>query len=129
MPEKKGQNRFTIQFNPGDPAHQQVIELLNQQGRKKAQFIVNTVQHYLHCSETPDIPQAAPIDTNAIEIIVRRILDEQDKSKSEPPAAKEKTTDKESKPSEHINFDETAEALGADGLAAIANTMAMFRKG
>ena len=37
MPEKKEQNKFTIQFNPADPAHRQTIDILNQQGRRKAQ--------------------------------------------------------------------------------------------
>ena len=62
MPEKKEQNKFTIQFSLADPAHRQVIDILNQQGRRKAQFLVNAVQHYLHCPETPDIPQAASLD-------------------------------------------------------------------
>lgn len=79
MPEKKEQNKFTIQFNPADPAHRRVIDILNQQGRRKAQFLVNAVQHYLHCSETPDIPQPAPVDTRVLEDIVRRIVEEQKK--------------------------------------------------
>ena len=79
MPEKKEQNKFTIQFNPADPAHRQTIDILNQQGRRKAQFIVNAVQHYLHCPETPDIPQPAPVDIHTIEDIVRRIVEEQKK--------------------------------------------------
>ena len=49
MAEKKEQNKFTIQFNAADPSHRQVADLLNQQGRRKAQFLVNAVQHYLHC--------------------------------------------------------------------------------
>lgn len=52
---KKDIYKFTIQFSGGDPQHQQVAEILNQQGRRKAQFLVNTVLHYIHCSETPDM--------------------------------------------------------------------------
>ena len=75
MPEKKEQNKFTIQFNAADPSHRQVADVLNRQGRRKAQFLVNAVQHYLHCPETPDIPQAEPTDTRVIEELVRRILE------------------------------------------------------
>ena len=45
---KKDIYKFTIQFSGGDPQHQQVAEILNQQGRRKAQFLVNTVLHYIH---------------------------------------------------------------------------------
>ena len=73
---KKDIYKFTIQFSSGDPQHQQVAEILNRQGRRKAQFLVNTVLHYIHCSETPDIPQQPPVNTDAIETIVRRIIEE-----------------------------------------------------
>lgn len=128
MPEKKEQNKFTIQFNPADPAHRQVMDLLNQQGRRKAQFIVNAIQHYLHCKETPDIPQSVPVDTRIIEDIVQRILERQNhvhrgETMTEPKNAADGS-------SESISFDnETAELLGESGLTAIANTMAAFRKG
>ena len=128
MPEKKEQNKFTIQFNPADPTHQQVIDILTRQGRRKAQFLVSAVQHYLHCPEIPDIPQPVPVDIRMIEVIVRRILEEQDKpaSVSQEPATKQprQTVSK----AEGIHYDEAEELLGAEGLAAIASTMAAFRK-
>lgn len=127
MPEKKEQNKFTIQFNSADPAHQQVTDILNQQGRRKAQFLVNAVQHYLHCPETPDIPQATPMDINAIEHIVRRILEEQNKP---VPAKQEAVKGHIRRPkTESVHYDEATELLGEDGLAAIANSIAAFRKG
>ena len=127
MSEKKEQNRFTIQFSPADPAHRQVIAILNQQGRRKAQFIVNAVQHYLHCSETPEIPQAPPLDTRVLEEIVRHILEEQQNS----PQENERPVSQPAKPrtSEDISLPaEAEELLGEDDLAAITNTIAMFRK-
>jgi hypothetical protein len=127
MPEKKEQNKFTIQFNPADPVHRQVIDILNQQGRRKAQFIVNAVQHYLHCPETPDIPQPVPADTRALEDIVRRIVEEQKK-----PAPKKQEPVKARSSSPQIdNFydDDSEEQLGKEGLTAIAHTIAAFRKG
>mgnify|MGYP004668568575 CR=1 FL=1 len=53
MGEKKDSFRFTVQFNAGDPSHQQVAAILNEQGRRKAQFLVNAVTHYMNCPE-PD---------------------------------------------------------------------------
>lgn len=127
MYEKKDPYKFTIQFNPSDPTHQQTAVLLNRQGRRKAQFLVNAVMHYIHCSQTPDIPQASPVDTALIETVVRKILKEQSEGpqiknteKHHPPTAQA--------PEDDFDFDEAAVALGADGLAAIANTMAMFRR-
>lgn len=126
---KKEDNKFTIQFNPADPQHAQTIAILNQQGRRKAQFITNAVMHYLHCSNTPEIPQAVPIDTAVIESIVRRIMEEQSKSLSVSKKEMAKDEPQRSKPkTESIRYDEAAELLGEDGVAVIANTMAMFRK-
>lgn len=126
MAEKKDLYKFTIQFNPGDPSHRQTADLLNQQGRRKAQFLVNAVLHYIYCKETPDIPQAAPMDTELIEAVVRRIMKEQSNPAKQEPA---KSVSPPKKAPEDIRFDEAAETLGADGLAAIVNTMTMFRGG
>ncbi len=126
MPEKKEQNKFTIQFNPADPTHRQIIDILNQQGRRKAQFIVNAVQHYLHCPETPEIPQPAPVNTNAVEDIVRRIIEE----KYKPAVMQEPVKEHVRHPkNEGIHYDGPAELIGKDGLSAIVNTIAAFRKG
>lgn len=123
---KKDLYKFTIQFNCGDPQHRQTAEILNQQGRRKAQFIVNTILHYLHCNETPDIPQPTPIDINTIEVIVRRIMEEQS-DKKEPAEVKQEPIRRAVK-SERIDFGEAADLLGEDGMTAIKNTMASFRR-
>ena len=127
MPEKKEQNRFTIQFNPADPTHQPVIDILNRQGRRKAQFLVSAVQHYLHCPETPDIPQMSPIDTRTIEDIVRKILQHQDKSALIRESVKEHCRQDIPK-AESFYYEETADLLDSEGLATIADTMEAFRK-
>lgn len=123
---KKDIYKFTIQFSSGDPQHQQVTEILNRQGRRKAQFLVNTVLHYIHCTETLDIPQQPPINTNAIETIVRRIMEEY----AQKPTRQDVRSMPEKKPAktEEIAFDDAAELLGEDGMAAIRSTMASFRR-
>ena len=123
---KKDIYKFTIQFSSGDPQHQQGAGILNRQGRRKAQFLVNTVLHYIHCSETPDIPQQPPVNTDAIETIVRRIIEEY----SEKPTRQDvrKTPEKKTVKSEEIAFDDAAELLGEDGIAAVRNTIASFRR-
>ena len=123
---KKDIYKFTIQFSSGDPQHQQVAEILNRQGRRNAQFLVNTVLHYIHCSETPDIPQQPPVNTDAIETIVRRIMEEY----SENPTRQDvkQMPGKKTVKSEEIAFDDAAELLGEDGMAAVRNTIASFRR-
>lgn len=123
---KKDIYKFTIQFSSGDPQHQQVAEILNRQGRRKAQFLVNTVLHYIHCSETPDIPQQPPINTDAIETIVRRIMEEYAPKPTRQDARQ--TPEKKTVKSEEIAFADAAELLGEDGMAAVRNTIASFRR-
>ena len=122
---KKDIYKFTIQFSIGERQHQQVAEILNRQGRRKAQFLVNTVLHYIHCSETPDIPQQPPVNTDAIEAIVRRIMEEY----SEKPSRRDvkQAPEKKTVKSEEIVFSDAAELLGEDGMAAVRNTIASFR--
>lgn len=69
------------------------------------------------------------MDTDAIEAIVRRIMEEpkqaiicpeKETAKNEPQRIKPKT--------ESIRFNEASELLDEDGVAAIAKAMALFRK-
>ena len=87
---------------------------------------MNTVLHYIHCSETPDIPQQPPVNTDAIETIVRRIMEEY----APKPTRQDVRQMPEKKPvkTEKIAFDDAAELLGEDGLAAIRSTMVRFRR-
>lgn len=124
MAPKNNPMRFTVQLSLGDPCHQQTADILNQQGRRKAQFIVNAVMHYINCSETPDIKPAA-IDTALIEGIVRRLLNEQ--GKAEEPPTPEQPQRKVHK-SESISIKDAENAIGAEGMAAIMQTMAGFRR-
>lgn len=127
MAEKKEPGKFTIKFNIMDPAHRQVIDTLEPMGRTKAQFIANAVLHYLHCSQTPDIPQQAPADYAAVEAIVRRILDERLREPPTQPPARQQSTQKKLRKSEDIRLEDAEAILGEDGMAAIADTLSAFR--
>lgn len=123
---KKEPYKFKIQFNGGDPSHQQIADMLNQQGRRKAQFLVNAVMHYIHCSETPHIPEPVIPDTETIEKVVLRILEEQGKKKKTSENSTQ-TAVKRPVKSEEIDLGDTTEILGDEGMAAIAKTIANFR--
>ncbi len=47
MAGKKDPGKFTVRFNVADPQQRTAAELLNQQGRCKAQFITNAVLFYV----------------------------------------------------------------------------------
>lgn len=74
MAEKKNKGRFTIQFNPADPQQRKAVEFLEQQGRRKAQFLTSVIPHYIHCEATLDITQAAPINSGELEKRIMEIL-------------------------------------------------------
>lgn len=128
MAGKRYPGKFTIQFNVMDPAHRQVIDMLEPMGRTKAQFLANAVLHYMHCTQTPDIPQPAPTDYTAIEVIVRRILTEQEQKQEQPqPQLEKQKNGKILRKSEDICFEDAVEMLGEDSLAAIADTLSALR--
>ena len=74
MGEKKRPGRFTIQFNLCDPKQKAVSDLLDQQGRSKAQFLTSAVHHYLNCPETPECRTPLPVDRESLEKLVLEIL-------------------------------------------------------
>lgn len=60
MGGKKQPGRFTLQFNAADPQQRQVIELLNQQGRRKAVFLTCAVLAYCGQGAATAIPPPSP---------------------------------------------------------------------
>lgn len=135
MGAKKSRERFSIKFNESDPSHNAVIEILEQQGpRRKAQFIVNAVLHYIHCSETPDIAAAQPVDRDYIEHIIKEILSRQgDKrqasepvisqpEKQEIPLAEHEKPEKKGLACDTTITDEATLALISATLSAFRNT-------
>lgn len=71
MGGKKDPGKFTVRFNLCDPQQRKAAELLNRQGRSKAQFITNAVLHYAVGDQIPGIP---PMDDEQIKHLVENIL-------------------------------------------------------
>lgn len=127
MGEKKDAFRFTVQFNDGDPSHQQVAAILNEQGRRKAQFLVNAVIHYINCPESPEAAAAPKIDRQTVEQLVREILSNM---QPEETSTTEGNTPGEIPPttaSESIPFDAAA-MLGEDGFHSLLNSLAAIQE-
>lgn len=132
MAAKKQPGRFTIQFNAADPQQRQVIELLNQQGRRKAAFLTSAVLCYCGQGAAPAVPPPTP-ESAMIEQIVQKILAAKnldtlaqvgDHPDLLPPTLPRET------PGMPAAMTQTAAAepeLAADDLAAICNTIDVFR--
>ena len=115
--DKKTGRKFTVQFSRTDRDHIKAAEILNQYERfDKARYIVNAILHYEECNER----KPAKIDEKYIESIVNRIIRENQAS-----GAKQENVYKSFG---EVNFDETMEAFGEDGLNDVANALDMFRK-
>lgn len=122
MSQKKDVGKFTIQFNPVDPCHQRVIELLNSQGRRKAQFIANAITHYIHCSLTPNIPQDISYDIKDMVVeAVNQYMRNKEKHEQNRDSIKTKTESG----STSIAYDDMP--FDENDIKAIAETMSIFK--
>ncbi len=59
---KKMPGRFTIQFNMEDPQQRAAAGILEQQGRRKAQFLASAILQYTQSGGTP-APVGVDMDT------------------------------------------------------------------
>lgn len=120
MGEKKAPGRFTIHFNLKDPHQRKVSELLEQQGRRKAQFLTNAVLCYIQeqqsHKETP-----TGVSEDALEQMVLSILKKHPQFKATEQKSKLDPVKAPSEPPTEAD-DDTA-------FQAITNTLAAFQKG
>jgi len=49
---KKQKFRFTLQFDKNDTEHQKVVEILNEKGKRKSQYIVQAILSYSNNKNT-----------------------------------------------------------------------------
>lgn len=133
MEAKKNRGRFTLRLNEKDPAHAEVIRLLEQQApHSKGRFIANAILHYVHCSENPDISIRQSLDRMAVEEIILDILRQQGLNIKEPepvPCTAEKEEPEEKKTSQpEPEADEPIKSdVDESTRALIQNTLFAFR--
>lgn len=121
MGEKKAPGRFTIHFNLKDPQQRKVSELLEQQGRHKAQFLTNAVLCYVQerqgHSETLAGVSEATLEQMVLSILKKyphliiTAEQERDRAPVKPPSEPQ------------------TEADNGAALRAITSTLAAFQKG
>lgn len=73
MPDKSNPYRFTLSFNEHDLRHRRVVEILNQQGKSKSQFIVTAILHYIDCEK---LPFDTSVQYQPLEGVADRIIQE-----------------------------------------------------
>ena len=127
MGEKKHPGRFTLHFNLEDPQQRTVSDLLEQQGRHKAQFITSAVLLYIQCPKPHGSDKGLPaIDEAALEQMMLTIIEKHpqfavaapsDPLGAEGPPAQDAPT---ARPWENT--------IGDDALKAISDTLAAFQQ-
>lgn len=128
--DKRHIGRFCIQFSSADSRHLQVVELLEAQGRRKAQFIADAVLHYINCKESPDTdtrpePDAAMFKAR-VAAIVREIMRQE---QSVRPIAESDASDAAVKlpVADVISADVRGEVLDEDLFASIRESISTLR--
>lgn len=81
MPDAKNNPyRFTLLFNQTDPRHRRAVEILNQQGKSKSQYIVTAILHYIDCNRLPldstgEYQSLQSLADRVIEQTAKKVLD------------------------------------------------------
>lgn len=127
MGAKKNPGRFTLHFNLEDPQQRTVSELLEQQGRHKAQFITSAVLLYIQCPKPQGSDKGLPaIDEAALEQMMLTIIEKHPQfaaaAPSDPPGAEDSPaqTAPAARPWKNTMED--------DALKAISDTLAAFQQ-
>lgn len=126
MSEKKKLGRFTLQFNMEDPQQRMVSELLEQQGRHKAQFIASAVLSYIQCPNPQGYGSDPPaIDEATLERMLLTIMEKHPRfAASNAPLG----TDETPEPAASAKAPWKA-PMDDDALKAITDTLAAFQTG
>lgn len=127
MSEKKKPGRFTLQFNMEDPQQRMASELLEQQGRHKAQFIASAILSYIQHPSQGHGGDPPPIDEATLERMLLAIMEKHPRfagvASSNPPGAGEAPAQTEpAKGPWKAPMDD-------DALKAISDTLAAFQTG
>lgn len=128
MGGKKQPGRFTLQFNVEDPQQKTVSELLEQQGRHKAQFITSAVLQYMQ----PVMPNVSIVDPPTLDkdTLLRMLLSILEKDPQFTATAPGRPA-RAGKPSLQTSSStkEWDGSMGDDAMMAISETLAAFQQG
>ncbi len=124
MRERKYLGRFTLQFNMEDPQQRTAAEILDQQGRRKAQFLTSAILQYIKHPDGPD-PTTVPvgIDMDVLKRMVQEILQSDPQYSTGEHMGQENVQGNPDDPA--ITWDDPA---SDSVLAAMSNTLATFRR-
>lgn len=127
MGEKKKPGRFTLQFNLEDPQQRTVSELLEQQGRHKAQFLTSAVLRYIQCPEPPEHSGNLPaIEEAALERMLLSIMKKHPQLMSAPQNVPPEPTN--TLPLTASASETWGDSMGEDAMKAISETLAAFSR-
>lgn len=128
---KKGSRQIYGTLQHCDPQHKAVVDLLNQQGRSKAQFLTNAVLHYINCTEAPELHVPTVLDKKFLEGQIRTILEEHSWNVEENTVKPRFQTrhEPECKDASLINTTDLEQWFGGqDGMSTILNSLQMFEQ-
>lgn len=125
MGEKKKPGRFTIQFSMGDPQQRAVAEILDEKGRRKAQFITNAVLQYTESKPEAHGTALAGIDEKLLEQMVLSVIQKSPQIE----AAVRRSSIQAAVPPEPDTSASWEDADSESALAAISNTLNAFKRG
>lgn len=120
MGGKKAPGRFTIQFNMSDPHQRTVAELLEPQGRRKAQFLTSAVLCYVQEPQGQG-GASAGMKEEELEQMMLSIL------RKHPQLTAPSQEDTLASVNAASHSDTWVDG-GSDALQAITNTLAAFQK-
>lgn len=113
MVDKKDPGKFTLRFALSDPQQRRAAQLLNEQGRQKAQFLTNAILCYVDGASST----AAPMSKNALEQLIRSMVIQHLHTPQNPlPQQKSPTCQDDTLPLDNAS------------LSAIVGTIQSFRK-
>ena len=126
MSEKKQPGRFTLQFNLEDPQQRTVSCLLEQQGRRKAQFITSAVLLYTQNPMQTDQESSRPAVTEeALERMLLAIMERHPQFNAPVTGGHSRET---AGPSQDAPVSvEKDKPMAEDAVMAIAETLAAFQ--
>lgn len=124
MGDRKRPGRFTIQFNQQDPQQRMVTKILEEKGRRKAQFITSAVLQYSQRAVSCDPSQSlSDFGEEYLEQIILSVIKKYPQFAAS--GSESCNTPKASKGESEASLDRWDDS---SALAAISNTLAAFRQ-